>query len=130
MLVKCNVMEAAGTGFDKIIADYTDTDESHRPFIFSTSDHFTLVLPDLTYQAGVKDDTLPHIEFVPVSKGSEYDEKILAFCYRSAHKAGEVAELLGISDSSYFRKKILDNLVSQEYLEKEKKSTVFLTQGF
>ena len=42
-------MEAAGTGFDKIIQEYMDADEQHRPYIYSASDHFTLVLPDLTY---------------------------------------------------------------------------------
>lgn len=54
--VKCNVMEAAGTGFDKIIQEYSDADENHKPYIFSSSDHFTLVLPDLTYDAGIKND--------------------------------------------------------------------------
>ena len=48
ILVKCNVMEAAGTGFDKITQEYMDADEHHRPYIYSASDHFTLVLPDLT----------------------------------------------------------------------------------
>ena len=122
VLVKSNVMEAAGTGFDKIIADYADADEAHKPFIFSTSDHFTLTLPDLTYADGIKDDSLPAVEFVPVANGSEHDEKILAFCYKSARKASEIAAYLGISDSSYFRKQILENLVSQGYLLKSKVS--------
>ena len=39
VLVSCNVMEAAGTGFDKIVEDYKDADEKHRPFISSASDH-------------------------------------------------------------------------------------------
>lgn len=122
MLVKCNVMEAAGTGFDKIIADYADADDSHKPFVLSASDHFTLVLPDLTYEYGVKDDSLPTIEFVPAANGSGHDEKILAFCYNFARKASEIASHIGISDSSYFRKNVLDNLVSQGYLQKDKVS--------
>lgn len=40
-------MEAAGAGFDKIIEEYMDADETHHPYIYSSSDHFTLVLPDL-----------------------------------------------------------------------------------
>jgi len=124
ILVKCNVMEAAGTGFDKIIQEYSNTDETHKPFIYSTSDHFTLVLPDLTYKDGIKDDTLPVVEFVPVSKGSVHDEKILAFCYKQSRKSSDIALYLGLSDSSYFRKNVLENLVEQEYLIKEKISGV------
>ena len=129
VLVKCNVMEAAGTGFDKIIQDYSKVDDNHKPYIFSSSDHFTLVLPDLTYAEGIKDDSVPHIEFVPVSNGSEHDEKILAFCYKSARKASEIASFLCISDSSYFRKKILENLINQNFLETQKKgnATLFKT---
>ena len=48
VLVACNVMEAAGTGFDKITEEYALADEAHKPYIYSSSDHFTLVLPDLT----------------------------------------------------------------------------------
>lgn len=124
LLVKCNVMEATGTGFDKIVQEYENADKNHKPFIFSSSDHFTLVLPDLTFADGVQDDSIPEIEFVPVANGSEHDEKILAFCYKSAHKSSEIASFLRLSDSSYFRKKILQNLVEQNYLEEEKKSGV------
>ena len=55
ILVACNVMEAAGTGFDKIIEEYKETDGAHKPYIYSSSDHFTLVLPDLTYENGIDD---------------------------------------------------------------------------
>lgn len=120
VLVKCNVMEAAGTGFDKIIQEYSNSDESHKPYIFSTSDHFTLVLPDLTYEKGIENNYVPSIEFIPVKNGSEHDEKILAFCYEKAKKASEIASHIGISDSSYFRKSILENLVGQGYLNTEK----------
>ena len=116
VLVKCNAMEAAGTGFDKIIQDYEHADKNHKPYIFSSSDHFTLVLPDLTYAEGIKNEDIPEIESIPVANGTEYDVKILAFCYKNAHKASEIAKKLGISDSSYFRNKILDNLEKQGYL--------------
>ena len=122
VLVACKVMEAAGTGFDKIMEEYADADESHKPYIFSATDHFTLVLPDLTYQDGIADTDLPKLRFAEVSDGSKYDEKILSFCYYKARKSSEIAEHIGIRDSSYFRKNILDNLVSQGYLDREKVS--------
>lgn len=53
VLVSRNVMEAAGTGVDKIAEEYKDADELHCPYIYSSSDHFMLVLPDLTYADGV-----------------------------------------------------------------------------
>ena len=100
ILVACNVMEAAGTGFDKIIEEYKDANEAHKPYIYSSSDHFTLVLPDLTYDSGLEDANTPVLTFVPVPNGTE----------------------LGISDSTYLRKQILGNLESHGYLEKDKLS--------
>jgi predicted HTH transcriptional regulator len=120
VLVSCNVMEAAGTGFDKIVEEYKGENETHRPYIYSSSDHFTLVLPDLTYMDGVEDSNIPVLTFVPVADGTDYDDKVLAFCYYQAHKVSEIAEYLGISDSTYFRKQVLGNLEKQGYLESSK----------
>ena len=121
ILVKCKVMEAAGTGFDKITQEYKNVDENHKPYIYSTSDHFTLVLPDLTYAEGLScDDDFVHIEYVPVSKGTEHDEKVLVYCFKKARKISEIAEKLGLSNSSYLRKTILENLAKQNYLEEVK----------
>ena len=92
----------------------------HRPYIYSSSDHFTLVLPDLTYIDGVEDSNLPVLTFVPVQNGTDYDDKVLSFCYYRAHKVSEIAEYLGISDSTYLRKQVLGNLEMQGYLEKSK----------
>ena len=125
VLVHCDIMEAAGTGFDKIAEEYREADETHRPYIFSASDHFTLVLPDLTYYEGLANSDFPVLEFVPVSKGTEYDAKVLSYCYYQARKAGEIASFLGISDSSYYRTTILHNLVEQGYLIQSK-----ATRGF
>ena len=122
VLVACNVMEAAGTGFDKIMEEYASADEAHKPYIFSSSDHFTLVLPDLTYDKGVEDKMVPVLNFAPVPSGTELDERVLSFCYFKAHKVSEIAEYLGISDSTYFRKQVLDNLEKHGYLEKSKVS--------
>ena len=122
VLVRCNVMEAAGTGFDKIVEEYKEANETHRPYIYSSSDHFTLVLPDLTYANGVEDSNVPVLTFVPVPGGTELDEKVLSFCYYQAHKVSEIAEYLGISDSTYLRKQVLGNLEANGYLEKSKVS--------
>ncbi|MBQ1207757.1 MAG: putative DNA binding domain-containing protein [Lachnospiraceae bacterium] len=122
VLVKCNVMEAAGTGFDKIVEEYREKNEAHRPYIYSSSDHFTLVLPDLTYMNGVEDSSVPNLTFVPIENGTDYDDRVLSFCYYQAHKVSEIAEYLGVSDSTYLRTKVLGNLEKQGYLESSKLS--------
>ena len=120
VLVSCNVMEAAGTGFDKIIEEYRTADERHRPYIYSSSDHFTLVLPDMTYTEGVENSGIPTLLFPPVPNGTVYDAKVLSFCFYQAHKVSEITEYLGVSNSSYFRKQVLENLENNGYLEKSK----------
>ena len=125
VLVSCNVMEAAGTGFDKITEEYAFADEAHKPYIYSSSDHFTLVLPDLTYEKGVEDTTMPVLSFVPVPGGTALDAKVLSFCYLKAHKVSEIAEYLGISDSTYLRKQVLENMEKNGYLEKNKVSRAY-----
>ena len=122
VLVACNVMEAAGTGFDKIVEEYASADEKHKPYIYSKSDHFTLVLPDLTYDRGIENDVVEGLSFVPVPDGTDLDEKVLNFCYLNAHKVSEIAEYLGVSDSTYFRKRVLGNLEKHGYLMKSKVS--------
>lgn len=88
----------------------------------SSSDHFTLVLPDLTYAEGIEDNGIPNLAFTPVPDGTVYDAKILSFCYYQAHKVSEIAEYLGVSDSTYFRKQVLENLLKNQYLIKSKAS--------
>lgn len=117
VLVACRVMEASGTGFDKIVEDYAEADQNHKPYVYSSSDHFTLVLPDLTYEAGIEDDNAYPVEFMPLANGTKHDEKVLGFCYGKAHKSSEIAAYLGISDSSYLRNKVLKNLVDHGYLK-------------
>lgn len=116
VLVACNVMEAAGTGFDKIMEEYASYNDSHRPYIYSKSDHFTLTLPDLTYENGIIDSNIPVVEYPPVKNGSDYDERILSYCYYQSRKVSEIAAYLGISNSTYFRKNVLMNLVANDYL--------------
>ena len=122
VLVKCGVMEAAGTGFDKIVEDYAKADNAHQPYICSYSDHFTLVLPDLTYHEGVEADEIPHLVYFPVKNGTAHDKKVLEYCYEKPRNTAEIAEYLGISNSSYLRKRVLENLVSNGLLSETKVS--------
>ena len=120
VFIKCHVMEAAGTGFEKIVYDYANADFKHKPYIFSNSSQFTLVLPDLTFEEGPQDETLPHIRYIPVSNGTAHDNGVLSYCYYKAHKTDEIVNKLNLSNSSYFRKHVLDNLVKQNYLVMDK----------
>lgn len=123
--MQCEVMEATGTGFDKITEEYRDADSAHRPYIYSATDYFTLVLPDLSFTEGVSSNLLPVLEFPPVPDGSRFDEEILSFCYGKARKTSEIADHLGISDSTHLKEKILGTLVTNGYLTREKVSRAF-----
>ena len=78
------------------------------------------MLPDLTYENGVADDAEPGLSFVPVPNGTDYDARVLSYCYKQARKASEICSHLGISDSTYFRQKVLLNLCHEGYLESSK----------
>lgn len=117
ILVKCKLMEAEGTGFEKIIESYRGADRLHKPFISATSDHFKLVLPDLTYDNGIEAvSMLPPVDFVPLELKSKYDEGILTLCSYGAKSAAEIAEFIGVKPSSYFRASILEPLIQKGYL--------------
>ena len=118
VLVKCNVMEKDGTGFDKISQDYQTQDANHNPFITSYADHFTLVLPDMTFEEGIQDPLRVLIKALPITNGTSHDYKVLSFCYGNKKKASEIAQMLNIGNSTYFRKNVLENLVANEYLVK------------
>ena len=72
----------------------------------------------------------PTLQFAPVSNGTEHDEKVLSFCYYRPRKVAEIAEYLGISNSTYLRKQVLGNLEQQGYLEKSRltRATVYKTR--
>lgn len=67
---------------------------------------------------GLHDPSLPELSYASIPNGTAHDNKILRFCYPKARKISEVAAYLGIKDSNYFRKKILENLISNNYLDK------------
>lgn len=120
VLVYCNYMESKGSGFDKIENDYRGRGEQWRPFVSSDSSSFTLVLPDLSYSSGLLDESnIPDIYILGDSE-SPHDKNILAFCYLNHHSAVEIADHLGITPSSYFRKNILSRLVKNGLLIEDK----------
>ena len=121
VFVLCKVMESKGTGLEKIMSDYKDASDKHRPFIFSKNNQFSIVLPDLTSEIGV-DIEMDSLRFlIPFEEGSKYDISILAFCYSKAKSIQEICDYLKISNSTFFRKNVLGNLLSQNLLEITKK---------
>lgn len=114
----CNYMEEKGSGFDKIEADYSGYGEAYRPYISSDASSFTLTLPDLTLRGGIfeNSDVLPDIYTETILPGKN-DTHILAFCFRDAHTAKEIAEELGIKPSTYFRQSVLSRLVNSGFLK-------------
>lgn len=130
ILVKCRMMEAEGTGFEKITEAYRNADRRHKPFICAASDHFKLVLPDLTYDDGVETiSMLPDIEFVPIALESKYAAEILTLCSYGARNASEIADYIGVKASSYFRKNILEPLIEKGYLNEigQRKPSLYKT---
>lgn len=118
------------TGFDKIENDYLSQNEEHKPFITSTNDYFTLVLPDLTYQKGVIDASNSNLPDIYVSDFdlNEKERLILSYCYSSKKRISEIAKKLNISVSSYLKNEIIKKLVDKGYLiEIEERPITYLT---
>ena len=121
-----HMMEAKGTGFDKIVEDYHMAKESQKPFISCNDDCFTLTLPDLTFQKGVIGEENPYPEIHLLREiVSPYDEKILSCCYLKERTIIEIAAFLEISSSSHLRNDILDRLVQKGYLFKYQRGKAF-----
>lgn len=119
VFVLCKAMEAKGTGFEKIVEDYRNVSDSHKPFIFVKNNQFSIVLPDLTYEDGVQVSEDNYAFLQTVKNPSKYDLSILAFCYSSYKSIKEITNHLGISDSTFFRKNVIANLLSQSFLTKK-----------
>ena len=109
-------MESKGSGFDKIEQDYAGRGEAFKPFITSDGTSFTLVLPNLTFAAGIIDeDSIPEVHTEGILENKN-DLTILSFCFKKEHTAKEIAEYIGIKPSTYFRTQILGTLISKGYL--------------
>ena len=129
VFVACKAMEARGTGFEKIEEAYADADEMHKPYVYSRFQFFTIVLPDLNSPLGVSLDSESFDFLKKIENESKYDRQILAECYTAQKDAKDLASALGLSNSSFFRKKILKNLVDQGLLleKTEGKTTYYAT---
>ena len=116
VFVLAKAMEAKGTGFEKIMEDYSPYDKRHQPFIYSKNNTFHIVLPDLTNDDGVNidDDSVATLE--KINNPTRFDISVLSFCYGIERSIKEIVDHLAISNSTFFRKNIIDNLVSQGFL--------------
>lgn len=110
-------VENRGSGFDLIVEEYRAANETHKPFVSSDQNSFSLTLPNLNYSKGIIDEKndCPEV-FVDDISISERDLKILSFCYVNMKSASEISGILGISSSTYFRNTILKKLVDKKYL--------------
>ena len=129
IFVLCHAMEAKGTGFEKIMEEYKDQDIKHKPFIYSKNNQFSIVLPDITYKDGVSVDAESIALLSKIENPTRFDFSILCFCYENSHSIKEISEYLNISDSTFFRKDVILNLVNQNFLLKNKSGnkTIYLT---
>ncbi len=116
VFVLCHVMEAKGTGFEKILEDYKDCDENHKPFIRNKYNQFSITLPDLTYAEGVSLEEEALGIKGNIENPSKYDLRILAYCFNDFKNVKEITSHLNISNSTFIRKNVLDNLVKQNFL--------------
>ncbi len=120
IFVLCHAIEAKRTGFEKIMDDYKDEDESHKPFIYSKNNQFSIVLPDRTYADGVNVDNESILLLAPIKDTTRFDISVLSYCYTSPRSIKGITEHLNVSDSTYFRKGVISNLVEQEFLLQSK----------
>ena len=127
--VLANAMEAKGTGLEKIMADYSAFDKKHQPFVYSKNNAFFIVLPDLTNPDGVEIEDDSIVLLKKVENPTRFDVSILSFCFLNEKSSREITEHLGLSNSSFFKKAILDNLLSQGFLISGKRgnATVYRT---
>ncbi len=115
------LMEKRGSGFDKIVEEYSHYDKKYAPFASSSSSYFSLTLPDLSFKEGLIDEyssETPDI-YINENRKNKYDLKILSFCFNKAKSVKEIASFLNIKPSSYFRKKIIEPLIKDDYLIKQ-----------
>lgn len=116
ILELCGLMEARGSGFDKIEKDYEPYGEQYRPFVSADTTSFTLTLPDLTKSGPVSiEEDSPNV-YVEMALQGKNDLRILSYCFNYPRKVSEIAKYIGVSPSTYFRNSVIDRLVKQGLL--------------
>lgn len=121
-----NLMEEKGTGFQKIEEDYREADENHKPFIDAERDFFRITLPDLSYKNGLINDgdEPPELRFLEGSV-APYDKQILTLCYLKPLSVVEIASKLGVTPSTFFKKRSLQPLIDANLLKMGKSKRAF-----
>lgn len=117
LLEICRYIEEKGSGFDKIESDYEAFGEQYRPYVSADATSFTLTLPDLTREAGIvsKTNECPNV-YVETALDGKNDLKILSYCYNFARTVREIAEFIGVTPSTYFRRSVITRLVESGLL--------------
>jgi predicted HTH transcriptional regulator len=126
MFVLLALMERSGSGFDKIIDDYSSLTSERQPKAFSNEDWFTLTLPDMQF---TKEPSKPNLSvvapavseklsFAPISGGVRYyDSDILGFCYSAPKSRAEIQMHIGAKSRSHFFIDVLSPLIEAGYLK-------------
>lgn len=111
-----NYLEKRGSGFDKIVNDYSAYEEKYKPYVSSNNNYFKLILPDLTYvDTELDNDTIQPVFTDKILTG-KYDEQILGYCYEHGKTIQQIASKIGMKPSTYFRKEIIEPLIEKGYL--------------
>lgn len=84
--------------------------------VYSKNNTFFIVLPDLTNEEGVSIDSDSIYITETIKNQTRFDVRVLSYCFSNKRSVKEIIEHLDISNSTFFRKNVLDNLVSQGFL--------------
>lgn len=114
--ILAKAMDAKGTGLEKIMDDYAAYGKEHQPFIYSKGNAFSVVLPDLTNEEGVSVEAESVLLVEPIENPTRFDLAVLSYCYFSEKSIAEITAHLQLSNSTFFRKNVIENLVSQGFL--------------
>lgn len=120
VLEMCKLMEASGTGLEKIADSYEQYDEKFKPELYSDPAHFVITLKNLSYNTGRKESEAKekiNFEFKgPRSGNRKYDYEILTFCMDEPKSRSEIQEYIGLADRKSFVSSILNPLLDKELL--------------
>lgn len=112
----CGFMDHKGSGFDKIQEDYKPYGPLFAPYVDSNDSFFSLTLPDLTHEGGLVGFNENPKVYTRENLEGKYSIDILSYCYNKPRSAKEIATLLSIKPSTYFRDSIIKPLVEKDYL--------------
>jgi predicted HTH transcriptional regulator len=124
LLEMCRYMEKKGSGFDKIEADYSGYGEQYRPYVSANSHSFTLTLPDLAFSGVVSQSPESPEVYVEATLQGKNDLNILSYCYGNNRAVREIADYIGVTPSTYFRKNTITRLVDKGFLIEKKQGKV------